>query len=62
MAKNAYDEREIFELINKYNFDDEQIAKDIRHQLIIIQFKGEEYGWNEVKKKEPKEKPNFRKA
>ena len=51
MAKTAYDEKEIFEIIKKYNFDDEKIKKDIKHQLDIISFRGEEYGWSEVKKK-----------
>ena len=51
MAKNAYDEKEIYEIIKKYNFDDDQISDEIKHQLNIISFKGEEYGWSEVKKK-----------
>ena len=55
LAKNAYDEKEIYEIIKKYNFDDELINKDIKHQLDIISFRGEEYGWSEVKKKEVKQ-------
>ena len=58
IAKNAYEENEIFELIKKYNFDDDLISKDIKRQLDMIQVKGEEYGWSEVKKKEIKPKNN----
>ena len=58
MARTAYDEKEIYEIIKKYNFNDEEINKDIKHQLEIISVKGEEYGWSEVKKKEIKPKTN----
>ena len=58
LAKTAYDENEIYEIIKKYNFNDELINKDIKHQLDIITFKGDEYGWSEVKKKEVKTKQN----
>ena len=57
-AKKAYDEKEIYEIIKKFNFDDDLINKDIKHQLDIISLKGEEYGWSEVKKKEIKQKAN----
>ena len=56
IAKTAYDEKEIYEIIKKYNFDDDLINKDIKKQLNMIQVKGEEYGWSEVKKKEIKPK------
>ena len=58
IAKNAYDEKEIYEIVKKYNFDDDLISKDIKRQLDMIQVKGEEYGWSEVKKKEIKPKNN----
>ena len=58
LAKTAYDENEIYEIIKKYNFNDELINKDIKHQLDIITVKGDEYGWSEVKKKEVKTKQN----
>ena len=58
LAKTAYDENEIYEIIKKYNFNDELINKDIKRQLDIITFKGDEYGWSEVKKKEVKTKQN----
>ena len=56
MAKNAYDEKEIYEIVKKYNFNDELINNDIKHQLDIILFKGDEYGWSEVKKKKQNQK------
>ena len=56
IAKTAYDEEEIFEIIKKYNFDDDLITKDINRQLNLIEVKGDEYGWSEVKKKEVKPK------
>ena len=59
IAKNAYDEKEIYELVKKYNFDDDLINKDIKKQLDMIQVKGDEYGWSEVKKKEIKPKENI---
>ena len=55
-AKKAYDEKELYEMIKKYNFDDDLINKDINHQLNVISVKGDEYGWSEVKKKEVKPK------
>ena len=56
IAKNAYEEKEIYEIIKKYNFDDDLIIKDIKRQLDMIQVRGEEYGWSDVKKKEIKHK------
>ena len=58
LAKTAYDESEVYQIIKKYNFNDELINKDIKHQLDIIMVKGDEYGWSEVKKKEVKPKSN----
>ena len=58
LAKTAYDESEVYQIIKKYNFNDELINKDIKHQLDIIMVKGDEYGWSEVKKKEAKPKSN----
>ena len=58
IAKNAYDEKEIYEIVKKYNFDDDLISKEIKRQLNMIQVRGDEYGWSEVKKKEIKPKEN----
>ena len=30
IAKNAYDEKEIYEIVKKYNFDDDLISKEIK--------------------------------
>ena len=59
IAKNAYDEKEIYEIVKKYNFDDDLIIKDIKRQLDMIEVKGDEYGWSEVKKKEIKKENNI---
>ena len=56
-VKNAMDENELYDLIIKFNFDDRKIEDEINHRLKLIEVKGEEFGWTEVKKKIKKPAP-----
>ena len=49
-AKNALDENEIYDVIKKNNYNEEKIIKDIKERAKIIEEKGDDYGWKEVKK------------
>ena len=57
MAKNALDESELYDLIIEYKFNDARIEEEIKHRLKLIEAKGDDYGWTEVKKK-TKKAPN----
>ena len=57
MAKNALDESELYDLIIEYKFNDARIEEEIKHRLKLIEAKGDDYGWTEVKKK-AKKAPN----
>ena len=57
MAKNALDESELYDLIIEYKFNDARIEEEINHRLKLIEAKGDDYGWTEVKKKTKKAIP-----
>lgn len=55
MAKKAFDKNELLNIILKYNYNDSKIEEEIKERLKLIEAKGDDYGWNEVKKgKKPK--------
>ena len=51
MAKNSMVENELYELIIQTNFNEQKIEEEIQHRLKLIEAKGDDYGWTEVKKK-----------
>ena len=49
-AKNALDENEIYNIIINNNYIEEKIINEIKQKAKIIEEKGDDYGWKEVKK------------
>ena len=49
-AKNALDENEIYNIIINNNYIEEKIINEIKEKARIIEEKGDDYGWKEVKK------------
>ena len=49
MAKNSLDESELFALIKSKKSNQKEIENEIKKKLKLIEEKGEEYGWTEVK-------------
>ena len=55
MANKAFDKNELLNIIIKYNYNNDKIESEIKERLKLIETKGNDYGWNEVRKgKKPK--------
>ena len=50
LSGDALDDDELYDLIIKYNFDDERIRNEVKQILQYIAKKGEEYGWTKIEK------------
>jgi hypothetical protein len=49
-SNNHFDDEELYDIITKYNFDDERIERELSDMLKLINKKGDEYGWKVVEK------------
>ena len=55
MANKAFDKNELLNIIIKHNYNNVKIESEIKERLKLIEMKGDDYGWNEVRKgKKPK--------
>lgn len=50
MSMNRMTDEEIYEIIVKYDFNDEKIERDIKEYTKLISYKGDDYGWNVIDK------------
>jgi hypothetical protein len=41
-------DEEIYDLIIKYNFDEDKIRREIEELMQLVTKKGEEYGWTKI--------------
>lgn len=47
---DAMDDDELYDIIIKYNFDDNKIRKEVEEHMKLVKKKGEEYGWTKIEK------------
>jgi regulatory protein YycI of two-component signal transduction system YycFG len=47
---DAMDDEELYEIIIRYNFDEDKIEKEVRRLMQVIEKRGEEYGWTKIEK------------
>lgn len=47
---NRMTDEEIYDIIIKYDFNDEKIEREINEFTKLINFKGDDYGWNIIDK------------
>ena len=50
MSMNRMTDEEIYEIILKYDFNDEKIEREIKEFTKLIHYKGDDYGWNVIDK------------
>jgi len=50
LSGNTLEDEEVFDLITKYNYDDDRIKEEVLRQKDIIKKRGEEYEWKAVGK------------
>jgi hypothetical protein len=49
-SKGHFDDDELYEIITKFNFDNQRIERELDAQLKLIEKKGDDYGWKVVEK------------
>jgi hypothetical protein len=50
MTMNRMTDEEIYDIIIKYDFNEEKIEREITEFKKLISFKGDDYGWNIIDK------------
>jgi predicted nuclease with TOPRIM domain len=50
MTDNTMEDEDLYDIIIKYNFDDNKIKQELNEYIKLVKKKGDEYGWTKIEK------------